>query len=649
MCKHQSKALRPGRRPSGWSLRVRLPHGRLRSGRSALGQPETLHPALVPSLQSLSFNGLCYRPALSRLRRAWHARRFSVTGPSWYNVHAADVVPAYEAVNPAALHAWLAGLLPTVPGLVADIGAGSGRDAAWFASLGHEVLAVEPSAAMREHGRRLHDDARVRWFADSLPSLTATLRLGLTAELVHLGAVWQHIAPTDRSRAFRKLVGLLRSGGVLVVTLRHGPDDGRGMHPVSLDEIERLAGEHGLAVVRVQRSPDAMGRPEVSWTNVALRLPDDGTGSLPLLRHLVLADQKSSTYKLGLLRALCRIADGSAGLAQEVDDKHVALPLGMVALTWLRLYLPLAVANLPQAPGNRRGAEGLGFAGPGFQAVAAGAATSPDLRVGARFGSEAGHAVHAALREAADLIAKMPATYLTYPGGGRVLPVERGRARAPAGEIVLDAACLRSFGSMLVPRDLWQAMQRYAVWVEPAQVAEWMRLIRGYAERQGRPLDEGRLAAAINWSDPDRDVSLSRAIALRRIEEGESVRCVWTGTRLGPGTLDIDHCLPWSAWPCGDLWNLMPAHRRVNQHEKRDRLPSSEALRRAGDSIVAWWTSAYHLPGDPVLSRRFSEESRASLPGLSRLDTMPGHNEVLAAVALQRLRLRRDQGVPEWP
>ena len=301
----------------------------------------------------------------------------SVAGPSWYDVHAADVVPVYEAIDPASLHAWLIGLLPTVPSLIADIGAGSGRDAAWFASLGHEVLAVEPSATMREHGRRLHDDARVRWVADSLPSLTATLRLGLTADLVHLGAVWQHISPPDRPRAFRKLVGLLRSGGVLVVTLRHGPDDGRGMHPVSLDEIERLAGEHGLAVVRVQRSPDAMGRPEVSWTNVALRVPDDGTGSLPLLRHLVLADQKSSTYKLGLLRSLCRIADSSAGLAQEMDDKHVALPLGIVALTWLRLYLPMVAANLPQAPGNRRGAEGLGFAGPGFQAVAAGAATLP--------------------------------------------------------------------------------------------------------------------------------------------------------------------------------------------------------------------------------------------------------------------------------
>ena len=112
--------------------------------------------------------------------------------PSWYDEHAAEVVPVFEAADPAALYDWLDGLLPTSTGLVVDVGAGSGRDAAWFASLGHEVLAVEPSATMRDHGTRLPNDARIRWVADSLPSLTATLRLGVVADVIHLGAVWQH-------------------------------------------------------------------------------------------------------------------------------------------------------------------------------------------------------------------------------------------------------------------------------------------------------------------------------------------------------------------------------------------------------------------------------------------------------------------------
>jgi hypothetical protein len=106
---------------------------------------------------------------------------------------------------------------------------------------------------------------------------------------------------------------------------------------------------------------------------VALRLPDDGTGALPLLRHVILNDQKQSSYKLGLLRALCRAADGAAGLAQPAGDAEMVLPLGLIALHWLRLYLPLVSADLPQAPGNK-GPDGLGFAGPGFRALLAGAA-----------------------------------------------------------------------------------------------------------------------------------------------------------------------------------------------------------------------------------------------------------------------------------
>ncbi len=84
------------------------------------------------------------------------------------------------------------------------------------------------------------------------------------------------------------MVSLLRSGGLLAMTLRHGPDDGRGGYPVTLAEVETLARDHGMQVVRTVASPDLQGRSDVSWTAMVLRLPDDGTGALPLLRHLIL-------------------------------------------------------------------------------------------------------------------------------------------------------------------------------------------------------------------------------------------------------------------------------------------------------------------------------------------------------------------------
>jgi SAM-dependent methyltransferase len=174
---------------------------------------------------------------------------------AWYDAHAGAQAAAYEAIDPARLHGWLTGLLPTAPALVLDVGAGSGRDAAWLTRLGHDVVAVEPSAGLRAEAARHHDGTSVRWVADSLPALT--LRLGLAFDLILLSGVWQHVVPAERARALRKLLGLLRPGGVLAVTLRQGPAEAaRAMHAVSLTELEQLARELGAMVVRTVETPD---------------------------------------------------------------------------------------------------------------------------------------------------------------------------------------------------------------------------------------------------------------------------------------------------------------------------------------------------------------------------------------------------------
>jgi SAM-dependent methyltransferase len=139
---------------------------------------------------------------------------------------------------------------------------------------------------MRSEGDRLHPDPRIRWVDDRLPDLSETSQLGISFDLVLLSAVWQHVAPGHRERAFRKIAGVVKSGGLLAISLRSGPSphDSR-MYPVSLDEVERLARNHGLAVEKVHHGLDQQGREDVTWTWVALRLPDDGTGALPLLRR----------------------------------------------------------------------------------------------------------------------------------------------------------------------------------------------------------------------------------------------------------------------------------------------------------------------------------------------------------------------------
>ena len=564
---------------------------------------------------------------------------------SWYDAHAEQLTERYETVPAERIHHWLRDLLPSKTGTVLDVGAGSGRDAAWLASQGYDVVAVEPSGNMRTAARQKYADRPIQWLADSLPGLERTFKSGLSFDVILLSAVWMHVAPSDRARAFRKLVTLLKPGGLLAITLRHGPaEPERGFHPVSEDEIRKLARDHGAFIERQRSADDHLGRTDVQWTHLAVRLPDDGTGALPLLRHIILNDDKSSTYKLGLLRTLCRIADGAGGIAGSTDDDHVAIPMGLVALTWIRLYKPLLAADLPQNPSNR-GCERLGFAKTAFRKL--GEVSHHDLRVGMPFTGDTGAALHQAIKDAVRTIVQMPVRYMTYPNGTRsILPV-RGpvtASRAPAG-IRLDGPYLASFGTMRVPAHLWAAIQRFSAWIEPAIIAEWIRVTQRYGAKQGRSLDEARLAAAMTWSDPSRDVRVPRERA-EQLLAARRLYCVWSGKRLSAANLDIDHCFPWTVWPCGDLWNLMPAHRKVNQHEKRDRLPADPLLRTAQERILDWWNAAYRENPDHPLAGRFALEASASLPGVVAVDA--DLDSYYSALNLQRLRLKQNQQVPEW-
>jgi len=559
----------------------------------------------------------------------------------YYDAHAEEIALRYEFVASEKILSWLTDLLPSPPAIVLDVGAGTGRDAAWLAAKGFDVVAVEPSTAMRNKAELLHPSALIRWLDDALPGLDGTFRLGLSFDVILLGGVWMHVLPKDRERAFRKLVTLLKPGGVIAITLRPA-DPNRFMYEVPRGEIEKLARNHGAFVERETEGDDFSGRRDIRWICLAVRLPDDGTGALPLLRHIILNDDKASTYKLALLRAISRIADSAAGYARDANEDHVAVPLGLVGLYWVRLFKPLLAANLPQSPRNR-GDSWLGFVKErGFRRLQD--VSYLDLRIGMTFTGERSVALHHAIRDACRTIAEMPARYTTYPNGVPILPITRGGPVLRSETLRLEDDYLSEYGDLLIPRDLWRALQRYDVWIEPALVAEWVRLMKAYADSQGRPLDEGAVVKAMEWSEPSRDVRIAREQALALIESS-TLECVWSGRRLSANTLDIDHCLPWAVWPCSDLWNLLPAHQNVNK-EKRDRLPSRTIIQRARDAIERWWDVGYLRSGNPVLPERFVTEARASLPTINASEIKL--EDIFAGLELRRLRLKHDQQVPVW-
>ncbi len=141
-----------------------------------------------------------------------------------YEGRAEELAAAYESVAFEAVHGPVLDLLPPAPAPALDVGAGSGRDAAALARRGHRVLAVEPSAALRDIARRLHPHPRIEWLDDALPLLARVSARQEAFALVLLSGVWMHVPPEERPLTLGVLAGLLRPGGLLALNFRHPPD-----------------------------------------------------------------------------------------------------------------------------------------------------------------------------------------------------------------------------------------------------------------------------------------------------------------------------------------------------------------------------------------------------------------------------------------
>ncbi|MGQ0584264.1 MAG: class I SAM-dependent methyltransferase [Reyranella sp.] len=197
-------------------------------------------------------------------------------GTQGYGETADVLVTQYESRSFADVHRGLLPLLPAAPARALDIGAGTGRDAAALAALGHTVLAVEPTPEMRAHGQRLHPSPAIEWLDDSLPELARVLaRVRARNErfdLVMMTAVWMHLDEAERTQAMASVADLVAPGGVMTLSLRHGPvPAGRRMFDVGRAETRALAARHGLATVYEKERPSVFNADGVWWDVLAFR------------------------------------------------------------------------------------------------------------------------------------------------------------------------------------------------------------------------------------------------------------------------------------------------------------------------------------------------------------------------------------------
>ncbi len=194
-------------------------------------------------------------------------------GTDGYAAEAPHLLERYEAIPFEKAHAAMLTLIPQAPGHVLDIGAGTGRDAAYLADLGHRVTAVEPTDELRRGAQTLHPSPFIDWIADGLPFLSSIAHRRDEFDLIMITAVWMHLNESERRQAMPVVAALLKPGCPLIMSLRHGPvPDGRRMFEVGAEETTGLAAAEGLRPMMNFVShalQDDNRRAGVTWTRLA--------------------------------------------------------------------------------------------------------------------------------------------------------------------------------------------------------------------------------------------------------------------------------------------------------------------------------------------------------------------------------------------
>jgi hypothetical protein len=351
-------------------------------------------------------------------------------------------------------------------------------------------------------------------------------------------------------------------GGRLVIELTSPPG-----------ELLLLLETAGFLVVRTVSVGDG-------WLVMAEKSAADMLRGLSRVQAILAHDRKSATYKLALIRALCRIGRTEPhGLIWR--DGAVFVPMRSIAVAWVRYYWPLMTG--PRFIAQLRGEHPLSPKPIAFR---------QDLnRLAARYGATGLPLLIFDLDVDPGVIDRELATIAATIRDG---PVKHsGTVNSPVFGFARTIPGARDrFGWVMVPEAVWLDLVRFDHWIEDSVVMRWAELT---AEMNPDLSPADVLPYLLDAGEDARDTTMIRQSiqSISRIMD-RPVECVWTGRAVAH--FDVDHVLPYSVWRNNDLWNLLPADAAVNRN-KKDRLPSHQLMVEREQAIRDYWRAYGSLWG----------------------------------------------------
>ncbi len=183
---------------------------------------------------------------------------------AFYKEHAEEYIKATENIDMSREHEMFERHLGEGQQFILDVGCGSGRDALYFKSQGHHVIAIDPNVEFVEHARQINIDA--------YQSDVAHIEFVDMFDGIWACAVLLHYRKKELSAAFTKLYNALKEDGILFCSFLYGEleEDREGRHYSDLtdESLKDYIGD--FKIIDVMITDDRLKENKI-WLNVVLK------------------------------------------------------------------------------------------------------------------------------------------------------------------------------------------------------------------------------------------------------------------------------------------------------------------------------------------------------------------------------------------
>jgi hypothetical protein len=362
------------------------------------------------------------------------------------------------------------------------------------------------------------------------------------------------------------------------------------------------------------------------------------------ISKIIERDSKSSTYKYALLRGVIDIIQDDSPYISFMNDR-VQIPTGLLIEKWLLYYYPILQSQtlIPQINGENNLAFSIQLSKliSDYESRGGFSVFYNDLKnkgIPADLQSD----FFELAKKLRDTITKMPMKYIGRSIANDYYSIFKYENHKLKRHSNIDIETLiKDFGTFSIPLEYYESFKILGSFIngQDSILFKWAEFSVN-ASKKSLTFDKA-INEVIKGPITEREIRDSRSLYVNILKNEGKCNCVWTGENIiSMVEMNIDHVIPFSIWKNNDLWNLLPATRKVN-NQKLDKIPSSKIIESRKQQILEYWELIYSNQHG-----RFEKEIQVALLGNHSIDTW-------RTIGIEQLKRRcnfliENRGFEEW-